>query len=98
MARNKRAPVRVNDAPLPKFSLGLASVLAQSKNVVEAFGRGLGFVLMLLAILSIVICFCAFALSAGNVVTGIQAKLFSEVLDADVRRVGGRAEAPNLEV
>ena len=42
----------VRKPTLPKVSLGLGNILAQSETVVRAFGTERGFILMLVAILS----------------------------------------------
>ena len=41
----KKAPARVNGIVRPKF--GVANVLEQSRAVVNAFGRPLGFIIMM---------------------------------------------------
>lgn len=98
MVGNRKTPKSVDATPLPRFSLGLAPVLAQSKNVVEAFGRWPGFVLMLLAVMGIVFCFSVAVFSTGNAVSSLKTRFFSEVSYGDVSRIGGRAEAPNRDV
>jgi hypothetical protein len=40
----------VNGVPNPKIPMGTANVLAQAPTVVAAFGRPLGFILMILAL------------------------------------------------
>jgi hypothetical protein len=44
----------VRKPTLPKASMGLGGILAQSETVVRAFGREKGFVLMMAAILAVV--------------------------------------------
>jgi hypothetical protein len=46
----KLTPENVGDPPRPKFG-GPAGVLAESKTVVAAFGKGRGFILMIMALM-----------------------------------------------
>jgi hypothetical protein len=50
MASSKKPPLLAGEKLRPRF--GQAYILAQSEHVTNAFGKGLGFVLMVLAILA----------------------------------------------
>ncbi len=64
MAILKR-PKRANDDLRPKMGV-VASVLAQSKVVSDAFGRGAGFVLMMMALLMVLLASVAIVIVVGK--------------------------------
>jgi hypothetical protein len=66
----------VHKPPLPRVSMGLGNILAQSGVVASAFGRWPGFVLMVLALLV--------ALALGIATAGILAKGIMHVLTGGI--------------